>query len=68
MTDKDITGQVQFQDNDGESLPLTKCACGREFEAWDFLLSIYPDLAHQCPNCGRRMYFTCKITVYEVSQ
>jgi len=62
--DKDITDQVEFGDPDGESLPLTQCACGRKFYPWDFVLTCYPDMAHEC-NCGRKLYFRNEVTVYE---
>ena len=63
---KDITDQVDFQMNDDEYLPLTKCACGAVFEPWDFTLSIYKDSPHTCPHCGRMMYFSVEIRVYEL--
>ena len=66
MADKDVTAEVAFWGNDGDTLPLTRCACGAEFPAWDFILSVYADLARQCPRCGRRMYFRNDIRVYEV--
>ena len=66
MNDKDITSQVQFGGVDGELLPLTKCACGQEFDYWDFVLSIYRVEPDVCPNCGRKMYFKLEVTVYEV--
>jgi hypothetical protein len=63
---KDITDQVEFYNNDDESLPLTKCACGKVFDAWDFILSIYDDLPKTCRYCGRKMYFKLEIRVFEV--
>ncbi len=63
---RDVTHLVSFSDNDGESLPLTRCVCGKEFAAWDFILSIYPDMARECPACGRKLYFDYSITVYEI--
>ena len=68
MADKDITTEVAFWDNDGEPLPLTRCACGREFPAWKFILGPYADSAHECPQCGRRMYFRNDIHVFEVGE
>jgi DNA-directed RNA polymerase subunit RPC12/RpoP len=63
--DKDITSQVKFGENDGECLPMTKCICGKEFDWWDFILSIYRDMASSCPSCKRKMYFRNRITIYE---
>ena len=63
---KDITDQVDFHTNDDEALPLTKCACGATFEPWDFILSIYKDYPKVCPICGRMMYFSVEIRVYEI--
>jgi len=65
-TVNDITKLVDFGDNDGESLPLTKCACGRVWDSWDFILGIYPDMAHTCLGCGRRLFFSVAIRVYEI--
>lgn len=65
MKDKDITEHVSIGEIDGESLSLEKCVCGREFKSWDFVMSIYRDQANQC-DCGRRLYFSNKVTVYEV--
>ena len=64
--DKDITEQVEFETNDDECLPLTKCACGRKFGSWKFVLSIYRDSAIECA-CGRKLYFSCNIRIYEVT-
>jgi len=65
--DKDITDQVKFYDNDGDCLPLLQCICGREFSPWDFNLGIYRDMPSDC-DCGRKLYFRNKITVYEVKE
>ena len=62
---KDITNEVEFDDNDGGLLPLVKCACGKEFESWTFCLETDEDEPRECPNCKRKMYFRIKITVYE---
>lgn len=67
MADKDITKQVDFQLNDDEHLPITKCVCGVKFNPWDFIISIYHDTASGCPRCKRRLYFRTEITVYEVA-
>jgi len=67
MTDKDITNLVEFDNNDDESLSLKKCACGERFYSWTFTLSIYRDSANECPKCGRKLYFSCSIRVFEVA-
>ncbi len=66
MSQLDITALVSFQNNDDESLPLTKCACGQTFPSWEFILSIYADMPHECPNCHRKLFFRNEIRVYEV--
>ena len=63
--DKDITSKCRFGNNDDECLPLEKCACGREFGSWDVVLSIYRSDPFEC-DCGRKLYFTNTITIYEV--
>jgi len=63
---KDITTLVKFEWNDDDHLPLTQCACGQRFAPWDFVLGIEPDFAKECPSCGRKLFFSCKVTVYEV--
>lgn len=62
----DVTGAVEWGDIDGELLPLTKCACGEKFIPWDYVINIYEDSARECPKCGRLLYFSMTITVYEV--
>lgn len=62
----DVTDQVDFGNSDDESLPLTKCVCGKKFEYWEFVLSIYEDSPNKCPNCGRKLFFRNSIRVYEV--
>jgi hypothetical protein len=62
----DITKDVSFGEIDGESLPLTRCACGATFPLWDFVIGIYPDMPTQCPTCGRLLCFAATVTVYEV--
>ena len=62
----DVTDKVEFGDNDGEFLPLTKCACGAKFNLWDFTLSIYKDDPRECDHCGRKLYFKVSVSVFEV--
>jgi len=65
-TSINVTHLVDFYENDGECLPITKCVCGQMFEPWEFFISIYKDIAYACPTCGRKLYFRADITVYEV--
>lgn len=66
MTSKDVTRQVEFGNIDSESLPLTKCVCGKWFASWGRIISIYPDLAKPCSECGRRLFFSVDVKVFEV--
>lgn len=63
--DKDITSEVEFGDIDGECLNFCRCACGRNFDSWDFILNVYRDYPKQC-DCGRKLYFKYKVTIYEI--
>ncbi len=60
----DVTDQVVFLGNDGELLPIIKCVCGKEFPPWNFAISIYEDNPNDCPNCGRKLFFRNRISVY----
>lgn len=62
----DVTTLVKFQENDGESLPLTQCVCGKKFDAWDFILGVYQDNPTRCKDCGREFFFSVEIRVYQV--
>ena len=62
----DITDKVAFGNNDDEFLPLLQCACGREFDPWSFVISIYPDNPTECPECKRKLWFSIEIKVYGV--
>jgi len=64
----DVTASVDFENNDDECLPLTRCVCGKNFRAWDFIVSIYgdPELVNRCPRCGRGYIFTNEIRIYQV--
>ena len=64
---KDITKDVESGDNDGELLPIFKCVCGRKFNDWNFTISIYRDKPDECPSCGRKLFFSIQIKVYEVT-
>lgn len=64
----DITKDVDFQFNDDEALPLTKCVCGMKFYPWKFVISIYEDNPTPCPNCGRKLFWQPSIRVFEVQE
>lgn len=65
MSDRDVTDQMDFENNDDECLPVTKCVCGATFATWTFIISIYSDDPYKCPECGRGLYFSLRIRVYE---
>lgn len=68
MIEIDVTDKMDFGDNDSEYLPITKCLCGKKFESWSFTISIYSDMADECPHCKRKFYFKNNIRVYEVNK
>ena len=65
MGDKDITNDVEFELNDDDCLPLTKCVCGKTFGFWNFVLGMDGEDCSKCPECKREMYFLIKIMVFE---
>jgi hypothetical protein len=65
---KDITDFVEFGERLGGFLPLARCACGYRFAWGAFLLSTYPKFAIECPNCGRKMFFSFSVRVFEISE
>ena len=62
----DVTNLVDYQANDGEDLPLTKCICGNEYDAWDFVLGIEENAPMICKKCGAKLYFSFEICVYKI--
>jgi len=42
--EKDVTGKVNFSFPDDESLPITKCVCGRTFGLWNFIINMDKEL------------------------
>jgi hypothetical protein len=62
----DVTDQVSFYFPDDETLPLTKCVCGKIFALWEFVISMYREHPTVCPNCGCWLYFKQEIRVFEV--
>ncbi len=65
MPDLDVTASVLFGNNDDELLPITQCVCGATFGYWEFCIGVYPEHTHECPECGRKLYFSVKIKVFE---
>jgi hypothetical protein len=63
----DVTEHVEVGENDGESCPILRCVCGHKYEAWDAVLSVYPDSTFQCDECQRQLYFTVAIRVFQVT-
>ncbi len=63
----DVTDQVDFQNPDDESMPLTRCVCGKRFAPWDQIISIYGDSPWECPECGVKLVFRNAVRVYRVA-
>uniref|UniRef100_A0A6M3IKF4 Uncharacterized protein n=1 Tax=viral metagenome TaxID=1070528 RepID=A0A6M3IKF4_9ZZZZ len=68
MKRKEVTADVEFNNPDGEDLPLRRCVCGKKFGYWQRPISIYPDMAQPCPQCGRKLIFQNQVYVYEVTE
>ena len=64
----DVTSLVDFQNNDDELLPITKCVCGKTFSPWTFNISIYEQDPSTCDGCGRKLFFRLGIRVFEVEE
>lgn len=64
----DVTDYVDFQNPDDELLPLTMCVCGRRFEPWQFVISIYDEEPYDCPECGAKLVFHNAVRVYQVKE
>ena len=62
----DVTDKVRFDNNDDESLQVTKCICGAQFGSWNFVVHVYEDEPDECPMCGRKFYFKNDIRVFLV--
>lgn len=66
---KDVTDLVEFGNSDDECLPIYKCVCGKTFEPWEFIISIYGgDMANECEVCHRKLFFRSRISVYLVGE
>ena len=66
MPDRDVTELVRTGSVDDEFMSIGKCVCGEEFKPWNFSISIYRKDAHECPKCGRKLYFQQTVRVFEV--
>ena len=63
--DRDVTDVVAFTAPQDGVLPVLRCVCGAEFAVWLFAITSR-EAAQRCPRCGRRLYFTEAIKVYEI--
>jgi DNA-directed RNA polymerase subunit RPC12/RpoP len=63
----DVTTRVDFTDNDGEDLPLTKCICDAKFPVWQEVLGVYEERPWVCPHCGAKLIFSNAIRVFKVT-
>jgi hypothetical protein len=60
-----MTG-YQWDDIDGERMPLTRCMCGETFVAWKGpIVGIYADSPTELPCCGRRVWFSQDVRVHQ---
>jgi len=64
----DVTKDIEFGGIDGELLPITKCVCGHKFPLWEFSISIYKDDPYECEYCGRKLYWSNKVTIYCINE
>jgi DNA-directed RNA polymerase subunit RPC12/RpoP len=63
MADVNVTDKVEFGNNDDELLPIKKCVCGEIFPLWEFSIGL--NKPAECPKCGRKLFFSLKLNVYE---
>ena len=68
MVTEDVTNKVRFLNNDDEYLPIVQCICGKKFNPWDFIISIYPTDPTECPKCSRKLFFKLNIQVFEIME
>jgi len=62
----DVTEQVEFENPDDETLPVTVCICGARFRGWAFTISIDPSTSQECPHCKRSFFFVNQVKVFQV--
>ena len=63
----DITSKVSIGSIDGNKLSVARCVCGARFDFWDYVIGAHAESAKPCPACGRRLYFTVVLKIYEVA-
>lgn len=62
----EITDKVRMGLNDGDRLPLERCVCGDVTEPWEgMVLDTDPEYKSECPECGREMWFSIEIKVWQ---
>ena len=66
MSDKNVTELVEHGLPDNDSMGMRRCVCGAEFIMWGYYITMHRKSARACPECGRKLYFTQTISVYEV--
>ncbi len=62
----DVTDNFEFDLNDDENLPVTRCICGQRYALWEFQLNYGKDSISECETCHRKFYFVTSIRIYEV--
>jgi len=66
--DIDVTKLVDYELDYNDFLILLQCACGRELEKWELVVSSERDYPSECPNCKRKLYFKVAISVFEIGE
>ena len=65
-TSKDVTPDVRIgRILDDYMVTLTKCVCGAEFSRGGLTITAGEENASDCPECGRELYFTMDVKVWE---
>lgn len=60
----DITAEVKYEAIDDGLLPLTKCACGAEWVAWEGpILQTDSSTPYECPECHSKLYWEMDIRI-----
>ena len=63
-TSVDVTHEVQYGEIiSGPALPLLKCVCGKSYVLPQWLDT---EDVYECDNCGRHLYFSLEIKVWEL--
>ena len=65
MADVDVTEHTSFRDPDTDPLALTRCICGKRFRLWEATLSSSREDVDRMPCCGRRLYFSAAVRIFE---